>query len=155
MAAVHVSTSRTAGTRPDRSRGALAGVAARTGWTIAHETMVADDRAAIAAALREAAAVEGVQAVLTLGGTGVTIDDVTPDATAEVIDREIPGVADALRAASLQITPLAALSRGIAGALGDVIIVNLPGSPKALAELESLLSAILPHAAGQLSRPAP
>jgi cyclic pyranopterin phosphate synthase len=152
IAAVHVSTSRTAGTRPDRSREALAGFAERTGWTVAHEVMVTDDRASIAAALREAVAAPGVEAVLTLGGTGVTLDDVTPEATADVIERPIAGLAEALRAASLQITPMAALSRGIAGSVAQTVIVNLPGSPKALAELEPLLRAVLPHAVGQLRR---
>ncbi len=153
LAAVHVSTSRTAGDRPDRARGALKAFADRTGWVVLHEVMVSDDRLAIATAIRAAAAVPGVEAVITLGGTGVTPDDVTPEATADVLDRTITGLAEALRAVSLQSTPMAALSRGIAGTLGDVVVLNLPGSPKALAELEPLLSAVLPHAASQARRP--
>ncbi|MDO9352141.1 MAG: cyclic pyranopterin monophosphate synthase MoaC [Solirubrobacteraceae bacterium] len=152
IAAIHVSTSRTAGTRPDAARPALAAFAERTGWTVVHETMVADDRAAIAEAIRDAASGPGVEAVFTLGGTGVTSDDVTPEATGDVIERTIDGLAEALRAASLAITPMAALSRGIAGILGETVVVNLPGSPKALAELEPLLSAVLPHAAAQARR---
>ncbi len=153
IAAVHVSTSRSAGTAPDRSRHALAEFTERAGWTVAHEVMVSDDRAGIAQALRDAAAVPGVQLVLTLGGTGLTPDDLTPEATADVIDREAPGLAEALRAASMSKTPMASLSRGRAGTLGAVVIVNLPGSPKALAELEPLLRAVLPHAVAQAGRP--
>ncbi|MBJ7470250.1 MAG: bifunctional molybdenum cofactor biosynthesis protein MoaC/MoaB, partial [Solirubrobacteraceae bacterium] len=153
IAAVHVSTSRTAGRAPDLSRAALAAFTARAGWTVAHETMVSDDRAGIAQALRDAAAMPGVELVLTLGGTGLTPDDVTPEATLDVIDREAPGLAEALRAASMAATPMASLSRGRAGTLGAVVIVNLPGSPKAIAELEPLLTAVLPHAVAQAGRP--
>ena len=153
IGAVHVSTSRTAGTAPDRSRAALAAFAARTGWTVAHETMVSDSRTAIAAAIREAAAAPGVQLVLTLGGTGLTPDDVTPEATLDVVDREAPGLAEALRAVSFAATPMASLSRGVAGTVGEALVVNLPGSPKALAELEALLTAVLPHAVAQAARP--
>lgn len=153
LAAVHVSTSRTTGEAEDRSRAALAAFAERTGWNVAHEVMVADDRAAIADALREAAAIDGVELVLTLGGTGLTPDDVTPDATADVIDREAAGLAEAVRAVSFQQTPMAAVSRGIAGTVGTRLILNLPGSPKALAELEPLLTTVLPHAVAQARRP--
>lgn len=153
LAAVHVSTSRTTGEAEDRSRAAVSAFAERTGWTIAHETMVTDDRAAIAGALRAAVAVDGVEVVFTLGGTGLTPDDVTPDATADVIDREVPGLAEAVRAVSFQQTPMASVSRGIAGIVGTRLVLNLPGSPKALAELEPLLTAVLPHAVAQARRP--
>ncbi|MBO9533206.1 MAG: bifunctional molybdenum cofactor biosynthesis protein MoaC/MoaB [Solirubrobacteraceae bacterium] len=151
VGAVHVSTTRTRGVRPDRSREALAGFCARTGWVVAHEEMVPDDRDLIATAIRAAAAT-GVEAVLTLGGTGLTEDDLTPEATRDAIDREIPGIAEGLRAASREFTPMAALSRATAGALGGAVVVNLPGSPKALAELEPLLTAVLPHAVDQIRR---
>lgn len=152
IAAVIVSTSRTRGERDDRAGEALQGFAQRTGWRIADQQLVTDDRAAVAAAIRTAAG-SGADLVLTLGGTGVTPDDVTPEATLDVIDRPIPGLAEALRATSLQVTPMAALSRGVAGELAGVLVLNLPGSPKALGELEPLLSAILPHAVAQLRRP--
>lgn len=155
IAALHVSTSRTAGRAPDRSRAALAAFAERAGWTVVHEDMVSDDQAGIAAALRTAAAVPGVELVLTLGGTGMTPDDVTPEATADVLDREAPGLAEALRAASMAKTPMASLSRGRAGTIGRVVVVNLPGSPKAIAELEPLLTAVLPHAVAQARRATP
>lgn len=153
LAAVHVSTSRATGDAEDRSRAALAAFAERTGWTVAHETMVSDDRSAIVDALRHATALDGVELVLTLGGTGLTPDDVTPDATADVIDRAVPGLAEAVRAVSFQQTPMASVSRGIAGIVGTRLVLNLPGSPKALAELEPLLTAVLPHAVAQARRP--
>ncbi|MFT4036331.1 MAG: bifunctional molybdenum cofactor biosynthesis protein MoaC/MoaB [Patulibacter sp.] len=152
VAAVYVSTSRSRGRRPDHARDALAAFCRRTGWSVIDEAMVPDDRAEVAAAIRAAAAVPGVELIVTLGGTGLTPDDVTPEATRDVIDREIPGVGEALRAASRSVTPLAALSRATAGALGELLVVNLPGAPKALAELEPLLTAVLPHAVEQLRR---
>ncbi len=152
VGAVHVSTSRTKGVRPDRSRAALAGFCERTGWGVAHEAMVVDDRVQVAEAIRAAASAPGVEVVLTLGGTGLTDDDVTPEATLDAIDREIPGIGEALRAVSREITPLGALSRATAGSIGPVVVVNLPGSPKAIGELESLLTAILPHAVDQVRR---
>lgn len=152
VGAVHVSTSRTRGVRPDRSRAALAEFSARTGWRVGHEAMVIDDRAQVAEAIRAAARADGVELVLTLGGTGLTDDDVTPEATRDVIDREIEGIGEALRAASREVTPLGALSRATAGSVGPVLVVNLPGSPKALGELEPLLTAVLPHAVEQVRR---
>lgn len=152
VGAVHVSTSRTQGVRPDRSRAALADFCGRTGWTVAHEVMVADDHDAVVEAIRTAARADGVEVVVTLGGTGLTDDDVTPEATLAAVDREIPGIGEALRAVSREITPLAALSRATAGSLGSVVVVNLPGSPKAIGELESLLTAVLPHAVDQVRR---
>ncbi|MEH3053507.1 MAG: cyclic pyranopterin monophosphate synthase MoaC [Patulibacter minatonensis] len=152
VGAVHVSTTRTKGVRPDRSRAALDEFCARTGWAVVHDAMVTDDRLEVAAAIRAAAAVPGVELVLTLGGTGLTSDDVTPEATLDVVEREIPGLGEALRAVSREVTPLGALSRATAGSVGAVLIVNLPGSPKALGELESLLTAVLPHAVSQVRR---
>lgn len=152
VGAVHVSTSRTKGVRPDRSRAALAEFCERTGWTVAHEVMVVDDHDQVVEAIRAAALAPGVEVVLTLGGTGLTDDDVTPEATVAATDREIPGIGEALRAVSREITPLGALSRATAGSLGSVVVVNLPGSPKAIGELESLLTAILPHAVDQVRR---
>lgn len=152
VAALLISTSRSDGTRADHAAAALASIADAHGWLLAPPRLVPDDRAQIAAALQQAADPSEIDAVLTLGGTGLTPDDVTPEATADVLDRAVPGLAEALRAASLVHTPLAALSRGAAGAIGEVLVVNLPGSPKALGELGSLLAAVLPHASQQLRR---
>ena len=81
-----------------------------------------------------------------MSGTGLTPGDLTPEVTLTVIDREIPGIAEALRARSLQATPHGMLSRGVAGALGSALVVNLPGSPKAARESLELLLPVLPHA---------
>ncbi len=96
--------------------------------------MVADDREAIAAVLRRLADEEGARFVFTTGGTGMTPDDVTPEATLDVIEREAPGYAETIRAESRSHTPLGILTRGVAGIRGRTLIVNFPGNPKAIGQ---------------------
>jgi len=121
-------------------------VAERLGAAVELEAVVPDEREEIAATLRAWADEAGLDLVLTTGGTGFAPHDVTPEATLDVIERQAPGLAEAMRAASLTVTPHAMLSRAVAGIRGHTLIINLPGSPKAVREtLETILPA-LPHA---------
>lgn len=147
FAVLTVSDRSAAGTREDRSGPVAAQVLASAipGIEIARE-VVPDDREAIAAHLVRLCDEEGCDLVVTSGGTGLSPRDVTPEATSDVIDREIPGLADAMRSAGLPKTPHAMLSRAICGQRGRTIIVNLSGSPRAVQEQLEVLVPVLPHA---------
>jgi molybdenum cofactor synthesis domain-containing protein len=114
--------------------------------------LVADDREAIAAALVRLADEEGARFVFTTGGTGLTPDDVTPEATRDVVEREAPGFAEAIRADSRSHTPLGILTRGVAGVRGGTLIVNFPGNPKAIGQSWPVVEPTLSHASEQLVR---
>jgi len=132
-----------AGTREDRSGDLLAELLRGEGYAV-ERRVVADEREAIAAAIRELAT--EARLVLTTGGTGLTPRDVTPEATRDVLDREAPGIAEALRADSIAKTPHGLLSRGRAGALGSTLVVNLPGSTGGCRDGFAVLLPALPHA---------
>jgi len=120
-------------------------VQVRLGWPVVRTAIVPDERDVIAATLRQWADEDDLALVLTTGGTGFAPRDVTPEATRDVIEREAPGLAEAMRAASLKVTPHALLSRAVAGIRGHTLIVNMPGSPKAVAEQFEVILPALPH----------
>ena len=113
---------------------------------ISKGAIIADEREQIEATLREWSDEKQVNLILTTGGTGLAPRDVTPEATKAVIEREAPGIAEAMRAVSLQHTPFGMLSRGVAGTRGHTLIINLPGSPKAVQECLECILPVLPHA---------
>jgi molybdopterin adenylyltransferase len=146
-----VSTSLARGEGEDVSGPALVALCERAGLVVTLE-VVSDERGAIAAALRRLADDEGVRFVFTTGGTGLTIDDITPEATLDVIDREAPGYAEAIRTDARQHTPLGILTRGVSGVRGRTLIVNFPGNPKAIEQSWPIVEPTLEHAAATLER---
>jgi len=147
IAILTISDRSSRGERADVSGPAIADfVQSRLGWETAQVAVIPDELTAIRDTLIEWADQRKFDLVLTTGGTGFAPRDVTPEATRAVIERETPGIPEALRAASLVSTPHAMLSRAVAGIRGRTLIVNLPGSPKAVKENLELLVPVLPHA---------
>jgi len=136
----------------DESGQALYAIMRARGAEVMAYEIVPDDVERIAGKLRETAEM-GAQVILTTGGTGIAATDVTPEATRQVLDREVPGIAEAMRAASLAATPHAMLSRAVAGIRGRTLIINLPGSPKGARECLEVVLPALDHAVELLAGP--
>ncbi len=146
-----VSTSVAAGQTEDRSGEELVKRARAAGAEVVAHDVLPDDQAAIEAWLRRQAA-SGASLIFTTGGTGLTDDDVTPEATQAVIDRPAPGFAEALRAEAIKHTPMGILTRGVSGIAGRSLIINFPGNPKAIGELFPVIAPTLEHVVGTLQR---
>ncbi len=149
-AVVTVSDGVAAGRREDSAGPAVASLLQRSGFHVVRREVVADDRQGIASLLLELARVP-LSLVVTTGGTGLGPRDVTPEATLEVIERDVPGLAEAIRADSIQKTPHALLSRGVAGIRERTLVINLPGSPRAVRECFEVIRPVLAHAVAQLA----
>ena len=146
------------GEREDTSGEAVAQLLTDLGATIMDRKVLSDDLEPLAQTLREYAARPDVNLIVTTGGTGLGPRDNIPEATKQVIEREAPGIAEAMRAESLKVTPMAMISRAVCGVRTGTLIINLPGSPKAVKETFSVIVPVLSHAldlmAGRTSHPA-
>lgn len=144
-AVLTISDSASAGLRADRSGPAVRDRLEQLGWRVSVLEVLPDEAHRISARLEHLADGGEVAAIFTTGGTGVALRDVTPEATRAVIDREIPGLPELMRTRGRKATPLAVLSRAIAGTRGRVLIVNLPGSPKGAVESLDAIVEVVPH----------
>ena len=143
-AVLTISDTRSAGTREDTTTSLMAELLGDIDVEVVATRLVPDERDEIERAIVELC--DGANLVLTSGGTGLAPRDVTPEATRAVIDREAPGIAEAMRAETAQFQRLAWLSRAVAGTRGRTLVVNLPGNPKAVRECMGVLTPMLPHA---------
>lgn len=133
------------GEREDKSTLVIEEILKNNGYEIAHRRMISDDLEAIEKNLIEMSDREKLHLIITTGGTGLTDRDNTPEATKKIIEKEVPGIAEAIRAYSMTITKRAMLSRAVSGIRGKTLIINLPGSPKAVKESLEYIVEILEH----------
>lgn len=134
------------GERADDSGAALVELLEGSGAEVVETRILSDDLAPLVQTLEEFSKRDDINLVLTTGGTGLGPRDNTPEATLQVIEREVPGIAEAIRAESLKVTKMAMISRGVAGVASGTLIVNLPGSPKAVRESFAVIKPVLAHA---------
>lgn len=139
------------GERPDAGGPALRAAVERRGWSVVESRVVADEQLLIEAALKAWCDGGVVRLVMTTGGTGLSPRDVTPEATRAVLDKELPGFGELMRRRGLESTPMAVLSRALAGSRGRVLIVNLPGSPQGALESFEAVADLIPHALAMLT----
>ena len=140
------------GEREDTSGQTIREILTPLGFTVQNYEVVPDEAEVISARLTEWADSGEVDLIVTTGGTGLGPRDVTPEATQAVIHRPVPGIAEAMRQAGMSHTPFAMISRGIAGARGSCLIINLPGSPRGVRESLEAVVAVIPHALETLKR---
>src|SRR5690242_18820854 len=145
VAILTISDSAVTGTREDASGPAVSERCRELGWSVVHTGLVSDEEVAIADKLKEWADAGGAELILTTGGTGVALRDVTPEATRRVLDREIPGLAELMRFKGLEQTKFSALSRALAGVRKRTLIVNLPGSPRGAVFSLQAIESVIPH----------
>ncbi|WP_147105156.1 MogA/MoaB family molybdenum cofactor biosynthesis protein [Nesterenkonia populi] len=150
IAPVIVSTRAATGQRKDESAPVIAELASEIGF-VCRPPVIIPDGEGVLAALSELLVQTEPQVIVTSGGTGLTPDDLTPEYTVPLLDKEIPGIMEAVRAHGRAQNPLASLSRGVAGVAGRTVVVNLPGSPKAVREGMEVLVPLLPHLCDQVA----
>jgi len=144
--AITVSDACSRGEREDTSGAALVQLLTGIGAEVVESKILSDDLEPLVHALKQFAEREDVNLIITTGGTGLGPRDNTPEATQQVIEREAPGIAEAIRAESLKATPMAMISRGVCGVRAGTLIINLPGSPKAVKESFAVIAPVLSHA---------
>jgi molybdopterin adenylyltransferase len=152
-AVITISDTASRGEREDRSGPALVAELEKLGARVAATEIISDDRELISSKLREYSGRDGINLIVTTGGTGFASRDNTPEATREVIEKEAPGLAELMRLKSLDQTPLAPLSRSVCGIRGRTLIINLPGSTRGAVENFTAIRSALPHGIDLLSGP--
>lgn len=139
------------GERADESGAALVELLGGIGADVAETRILSDDLQPLVDTLAELSGRDDINLIITTGGTGLGPRDNTPEATLQVIEREVPGIAEAIRAESLKVTKMAMISRGVAGVASGALIINLPGSPKAVRESFAVIKPVLAHAVDLLA----
>ena len=152
LAVLTVSTSGSQGTRNDSSGQAITEIIEGDDFKVVRYEIVTDDKATISAKMAEWADSEDVDLIVSTGGTGLGRYDVTPEACLAILDKEVPGMAEAMRAKTLEFTPMAMISRSVTGIRGNTLIITLPGSTKGVRECLNVVMPVIPHALELLHR---